>query len=353
MSLNHDALHGAKILIVDDDAYNTQLFEKILDVNGYRNFRSTNDPRGVLAMFIEYEPDLLVLDLMMPHLDGFQVMNLIGALVGEEYFPILVVTAVGSREARRQALARGAMDFMEKPFEADELCLRINNLIRVRLLQQALQEKNRLLETRVSERTRELEDYQLELKESQIEVIVRLARAAEHRDDDTGQHTQRVGLICSLLARAVGLPEDAVNTMQRAAPLHDVGKIGIPDSILLKPGRLDDEERKIMQSHCMIGADLLSGGHSDLVQLAEHIAKTHHEKWDGSGYPNGLSGDAIPIEGRILAVADVFDALTHERPYKAAWPVADAVAEIKSQSGRHFDPTVVEAFEGLPHDDLL
>lgn len=295
----------------------------------------------------------MILDLMMPHLDGFQVMNLIGAIVGETYFPILVVTAIGSRETRRQALARGAMDYVDKPFEADELCLRINNLIRVRLLQQQLQEQNRLLEERVYERTRELKDYQLELKESQIEVIVRLAHAAEHRDDDTGQHTQRVGLVCSLLARNIGLSEDEVGVMQRAAPLHDVGKIGIPDSILLKPGRLDEEERHIMQTYCAIGSDLLSGGQSELVQLAERIAASHHEKWDGSGYLNGLQEDQVPIEGRMLAVADVFDALTHERPYKQAWPVADAVAEISSQRGRHFDSIVVDAFMGLPHAGLL
>jgi putative two-component system response regulator len=348
-----DQLHNAKILIVDDDPYNTQLIEKILELNGYRNYKSVNDPRGVLALFIEYQPDLLILDLMMPHLDGFQVMNLISAIVGEDYLPILVVTAIGSRATRQQALARGAMDYVDKPFEADELCLRINNLIRVRLLQLQLQEQNRMLEERVYERTRELEDYQLELKETQIEVIVRLARAAEHRDDDTGQHTQRVGLTCSLLARNMGLTEEEVGIMLRAAPLHDVGKIGIPDSILLKPGRLDDEERTIMQSHCTIGADLLSGGQSELVQLAERIAASHHEKWDGSGYPRGLSGTQVPIEGRILAVADVFDALTHARPYKKAWPVDEAVKEIKNQRGRHFDPDIVDAFISLPHADLL
>jgi putative two-component system response regulator len=203
-----------------------------------------------------------------------------------------------------------------------------------------------LLEQRVLERTEEL-------AQSQIEILSRLARAAEFRDDDTGQHTQRVGHTSSLLAQALGLPAEQVELIRQAAPLHDVGKIAISDLILLKPGKLTDEEFATMKTHAALGATLLSDGHSDVVQLAERIAGSHHERWDGNGYPQRLAGEQIPLEGRILAIADVFDALTHERPYKKAWPVAEAVAEITRQSGRQFDPQVIAAFLTLPHEDLL
>ena len=203
-----------------------------------------------------------------------------------------------------------------------------------------------LLEQRVHERTEEL-------AQSQSEILSRLARAAEFRDDDTGQHTQRVGYAASLLAQSLGLPTEQVELIRQAAPLHDVGKIAISDLILLKPGKLTDEEFATMKTHAAIGAALLSDGHSDVVQLAERIAGAHHERWDGKGYPHQLAGEQIPLEGRILAIVDVFDALTHERPYKKAWPVAEAVAEITRQSGQQFDPQVVAAFLTLPHVDLL
>ncbi len=203
-----------------------------------------------------------------------------------------------------------------------------------------------LLEQRVQERTEEL-------AQSQIEILSRLARAAEFRDDDTGQHTQRVAHTAALLAHSLGLQSEQVELIRQAAPLHDVGKIAISDMILLKPGKLTDEEFATMKSHAALGAALLSDGHSEVVQLAERIAGAHHERWDGKGYPQRLAGEQIPLEGRILAIADVFDALTHERPYKKAWSVAEAVAEITRQSGQQFDPQVVKAFLSLPHEDLL
>jgi PAS domain S-box-containing protein len=203
-----------------------------------------------------------------------------------------------------------------------------------------------LLEQRVHERTEEL-------AQSQSEILTRLARAAEFRDDDTGQHTQRVGCTASLLAQALGLPAEQAELIRQAAPLHDVGKIAISDLILLKPGKLTDEEFATMKTHAALGAALLSNGQSDVVQMAERIAGSHHERWDGNGYPQRLAGEQIPLEGRILAIADVFDALTHERPYKKAWPVEEAVAEITRQSGQQFDPQLVAAFLTLPHEDLL
>jgi putative two-component system response regulator len=212
----------------------------------------------------------------------------------------------------------------------------------------------------VRERTRELEEAHQEilhqatiLIEAQVETIHRLALAAEYRDDDTGQHVQRVSRNCGLLARALGWQEEQVELIRKASPLHDVGKIGIPDDILLKPGKLTPDEWNVMKSHTVIGAKILSGSSFPLLQMAEEIALTHHEKWDGSGYCPGLGGEDIPLPGRIVAVADVFDALTHERPYKKAWSVDEAVSEITNQRGRHFDPQVVDAFLTLPHNTLI
>jgi putative two-component system response regulator len=202
------------------------------------------------------------------------------------------------------------------------------------------------LEAKVRERTRDLE-------ESRLEVLERLSRAAEFRDDDTGQHTQRVGRVAALLMQALGLPADEVELIRRAAPLHDVGKIGIADTILLKPGKLTPEEWAVMRTHTTLGGRILGQSRSPLLRLAEQIALTHHESWDGSGYPAGLSGDAIPLSGRVVTVADVFDALTHERPYKRAWPQAEAAEEISQQSRRRYDPRVVEAFLGLLRQGVL
>jgi len=352
--LDDALLHKARILIVDDEASHSDLLSDVLHINGYANIQSLCDPRGVLALMLEWQPDLIVLDLNMPYLDGFQVLELISSVQGEgDYLPILVNTADDTTEARQKALSGGAMDFLKKPFFAPEICLRITNLLRVRLQYRQILDRNRVLEEEVQHRTQELEGYQLELREAQLETIERLAKAAEHHDNETAQHTQRVALHCCMIGECLGIEETEANLLRKAAPLHDVGKIGIPDSILLKPGVFTSAERKIIQRHCVIGADLLSGGHSDLLKIAEDIALTHHEKWDGSGYPHGLSGQDIPVHGRILAVADVFDALTHARPYKNAWSVEDAVTEIKKQSGRHFDPDIVEAFLSLPHQELL
>jgi putative two-component system response regulator len=267
--------------------------------------------------------------------------------IGEtDYLPILVVTAEHSYNARREALTSGASDLLTKPFLADEVLVRVTNMLRLRSRTVRLQEQ-------VRQRTSQLEKYQMDLKEAQLETIMRLARAAEHRDDDTGKHTQRVGLLCSLLAQKLNWPSHEIQLMHFAAPLHDVGKIGIPDSILLKPGKFTDVERKIMQRHTKIGASLLAGGHSEILRMAERIALHHHERWDGSGYPNGLKENEIAMEGRILAVVDVFDALTHDRPYKTAWPLEEALEEINKQRGQHFDPDVVDQFLSIPQEELM
>ena len=352
--VSDEILSSAKILIVDDDVALLSLYQTVLKTAGFTNLHATSDPRGVLARFVEDEPDLLILDIRMPHINGLQLLQLLqsNSRAGVS-LPILVVTASATQENRHGALVGGAVEFIEKPFHIGDFLLLVRNLLKLHLAVREVQLQNRALVQQLVERTEELAQYQADLKEAQLEVIARLARAGEQRDDDTGQHTQRVALISGLIAQGLGLDQGCVELIQRAAPLHDVGKIGIPDSILLKPGKLTNEEFGCMQRHCQFGSDLLAGGRSDLVQLAERIALSHHEKWNGRGYPFGLAGQSIPIEGRILAVADVFDALTHERPYKRAWPVAEAVAEIKAQAGQQFDPAAVEAFLALPHAELL
>ena len=336
-----EAFQAAKILIVDDEQPNVRLLERLLQNAGYTAVSSTMDAREVASLYDDFQPDLLLLDLMMPHLDGFAVMEHLRPLIGaDNYLPILVLTADTSIPTRRRALAAGATDFLTKPFDSVELWLRIRTLLQTRFLHVQLAEQNSLLETKVRQRTQDL-------AEAEIDAIECLALAAEFRDDDTGQHTHRVGHTAALLAGHLGLDDAYVALIRRAAPLHDVGKIGIPDSILLKPGRLTDEEVVLMRRHAEIGGRILARHHSPLLQLAAEIAMTHHERWDGTGYPHGLAGKAIPVEGRIVALADVFDALTYERPYKAAWPVEQALAEMQSQSGRQFEPALVAAFAEL------
>lgn len=331
-------LAALKILIVDDQPSNVLLLEGILQEEDYMAYRSITDSREALPVFLEYRPDLVLLDLQMPYLDGFEVMKqLRGYVMPEDFLPVLVLTANITPEAKRRALAEGATDFLTKPFDATEVLLRIRNLLQTRELHHQLQNQNQVLEEKVRQRT-------LKWEETQIEILERLALAAEYRDDDTGEHTKRVGQISAQIAQVIGLPEAEVDLIRQAAPLHDVGKIAIPDSILLKPGKLTPEEFEHMKTHTTSGAKILSGGRFPLLQMAEEIALTHHERWDGSGYMLHLQGEAIPMAGRIVAVADVFDALTHERPYKKAWSQAEAIAEIQSQRGRQFEPRLVEAF---------
>ena len=336
-----ETLYQAHILIVDDQRPNVRLLERILEQAGYAAAQGTTDPRQVAELFDEFQPDLVLLDLHMPYMDGFGVMEALSTRIpAGSYFPILVVTADITPEAKRRALSAGARDFLSKPFDSTEVLLRIKNLLETRFLHLQLQNQNQALEAKVRERTRELE-------QTQLEILQRLAQAAEYRDDDTGQHTQRVGRLAARLAQDLGLPEDYIRLIRLAAPLHDLGKIGIPDHILLKPGRFSPSEYEHMKTHAAIGARILSGGRYPLLRMAEEIAYAHHERWDGSGYPLGLVGEAIPLTGRIVAVADTFDALTHERPYKHAWPVTEALDEIVRQSGEKFDPLIVAALVRL------
>ncbi|MFQ5992426.1 MAG: HD domain-containing phosphohydrolase [Nitrospiraceae bacterium] len=340
MNIDETQITNAKLLLVDDEMHNLQLLEAMLREAGYTRITSTSDSRQVLPLYLEHQPDLLVLDLKMPHLDGFAVMRQLTPRVSNGgYLPILILTAEITPEVKHEALRSGAKDFLTKPFDTTEVLLRIRNMLTTSFLQRELRSQNEHLEEQVRGRTRELD-------EAQLEILRRLALAAEYRDDETGEHTLRVGQLSAILAEHLGWLPGQVELMRRAAPLHDIGKIGIPDRILLKANDFTARDLEEMRDHVTIGSKILSGSRSSLLQLAEVIALTHHERWDGTGYMR-LKGQDIPMSGRIVTVADVFDALTHRRPYKEAWSLERARAEIAAQAGRQFDPQVVEAFLSL------
>jgi putative two-component system response regulator len=335
------------VLVVDDEDANVHLLERLLSRWGFTNVVSTTDSSRVLSLYATFRPDVLLLDLQMPTPTGLQVMeSLADDVHGPVHLPILVLTADATLETKQKALAEGARDFLTKPFDPTEVKLRLYNLLETRRLQLALQIQNETLEQRVRSRTRDLDL-------ARLETLERLALAGEYRDDNTHEHAQRVGRTVGLLAQQLGEPTEVVERLRRAAPLHDIGKVGVSDVILLKPGPLDAAEYEVMKSHATIGHQILSGSRSRVLQVSAEIALSHHEHWSGDGYPHGLAGDAIPFVGRMTAVADVFDALTHRRPYKDAWPVGAATEEIRRGAGSHFDPEVVSAFLALDPKRLL
>ncbi|MDO8176812.1 MAG: response regulator [Undibacterium sp.] len=326
-----------RILIVDDEPSNLRLLDKLLTGQGYTQLVLVQDPRDVLDRYREVRPDLILLDINMPHLDGYQVMEQLKALGDPLMPPIVILTAQHGNDHMLKALVLGARDFIGKPFNRIELLMRVQNLLDAQLAHRLVHDQKTVLEDLVRIRTEEL-------TETRLQVVRHLGRAAEYRDNETGLHIVRMSQVSALLCGSFGHTENMCELMLHASPMHDIGKIGIRDNILLKPGKLTPQEFEIMKTHTSIGADMLLGDTSELLKLARSIALTHHEKWDGSGYPNGLAGENIPREGRIVAVADVFDALTSSRPYKKAWPVDDATAFIKENAGKHFDPEVVKHF---------
>ena len=337
--LEEKEIKNASILIVDDQPANVTLIEKMLDIDGYSNVISTTDPTQVETLYLEQNSDLVLLDLNMPVMDGYQVLERIRE-IDPDYPPIIVLTAQSDRESRIKALDLGARDFLAKPLDRVELMTRIRNMLEVRIMTMAIKNQNTILDGMVKERTQEL-------NQTRLEVIRRLGRAAEYRDDMTGFHIIRMSRYAQALGLAAGMSEKEADMLLNASPMHDIGKIGIPDSILMKPGKLEADEWATMQTHVDIGVEILSGSNFDLMDMAVEVAQNHHEKWDGSGYPRGLSGEDIPLVGRVVALADVFDALTTERPYKKPWSIEDTMAFIREQSGKHFDPRLVELFEEI------
>ncbi len=327
----------ARMLIVDDQPYNIELLVRILQRSGYTNYLGLSDPTRLEQTFHDYRPDMVLLDIHMPEIDGITALQMIrGWHDDSDYLPILVLTADTTPEIKQAALAAGANDFLNKPFDRIEVLLRIHNLLQTRSLHKAMQAYNEQLELKVKERTEQLEH-------AQDEILLLLAKVSEFRDDDTGKHTKRVGILSGLIARELGLAAEQIEILRKASTLHDIGKVGIPDAILLKPGRFIPEEYEQMKKHTSLGEHILRNSSFEILKMAEIISAAHHEKWDGSGYPRGLMQEEIPLVARIVAVADFYDALTHERPYKEAWTVEQTLEEIERQSGKHFDPAIANA----------
>jgi putative two-component system response regulator len=342
-SLRESDTLAAAILVVDDEPVNVKLLERALRIVGHHNLFSTTDPRAALDLFQQHKPDLIILDLNMPFMDGFEVMRQIQNLGSDDLPPILILTAQNDQEQRVNALKLGASDYVTKPFSVEELLARVRNLLQVQLYRKYMRIRNVWLEERVRERTRELYD-------TRLQIVRRLGRAAEFRDNETGLHIIRMSQISLALGEASGMSQGDCELLLNASPMHDIGKIGIPDHILLKPGKFEPHEWETMKTHTTIGGEILSGDDSELLTLARTIAMTHHEKWDGSGYPNGLKEEQIPLAGRIVALADVFDALTSERPYKKAWSLDASLDYIDANRARHFDPKLVDLFRSRLDD---
>lgn len=349
----------ARVMIVDDDVSNIEIVREYLKADGFEHFVTTTSTSLALPKIKSYMPDIVLLDINMPNATGLEILQAMQDDPAIKLIPTIVLTSSTSSDDKLQALRLGASDFLAKPIDPSELILRVENVLAVKAYQDHLAKQSEQLEREIRLRTREL-------IRSRQEAIHCLARAAEYRDDDTGQHVLRVGRYAALISQELGFPVAAIELIEQAAQLHDVGKIGVPDSILHKPGKLDPQEFEIMRGHCgmgrriinplsheesirlkqhtSVGMQIMNSTTSPVLKLASVIAATHHEKWDGSGYPNGLSGTDIPIEGRIVAVADVFDALGSDRPYKKAFPVEKCVEIMREGRGKHFDPNVLDAF---------
>jgi len=326
-----------RVLIIDDDATNLAVMGAIVRRLEQAEAVCFSDPAGALDWLAANIPDMVLLDQMMPGHDGLDVLRALRADAALSEIPILMVTANTVADVRMEALERGATDFLTKPIRPAEFRCRVRNLLALRRSQKLLRDRAAHLAFEVEMATRALRD-------GEIDFVTRLCRAAEFRDPETGAHVERMAMYSRLIARHLGWKAQAADNLYRAAPMHDVGKLGIPDQILLKPGRLTEGEQVIMRRHAEIGYAILSGSQSPLIRLGAEIALTHHERWDGAGYPHRLAGEAIPLSGRIVAVADVFDALTSTRPYKAPWPLDRARAFLEENRGRHFDPACVDAF---------
>ncbi len=337
------------VLAVDDNDVNLMLIEAILTSTGTEVVLAHSGEEA-LAKAAQLDPDVILLDVMMPGIDGFETARRLKSDPATSLIPVVMVTALDEVQDRIRALEAGADDFLAKPVEIGELRARVKTLVQVKAYHEHMRDYQKKLEAEVEAKTRSLREATERIREAALETIMRLSAAAEYRDEETGLHIQRMSLYAAAIARRLGLPEERVRLIQAAAPMHDIGKIGIPDRILLKPGPLDDGEWAVMRQHPRIGAGILDHSDAAVIRLGEVIARCHHEKWDGSGYPRGLKGEEIPLEGRIVAVADVFDALTSSRPYRLEpfSPLDKVHAMMIEGRGKHFDPAVLDAFLAIP-----
>lgn len=344
-----DSIKQNKVLIVDDELINRKVLEGLLKSYG---LDCVSADSGTAALkLLDGSFDLILLDIMMPGMDGFAVAKTVRAIPLYADLPIIMVTALSAKEDRLRAVESGANDFIAKPIDATELRVRMTSLLRMKAYHDEVKDYQQHLEQMVAEKTRTLREALTDLEHARqatvhahIETIQKLSVAAEYKDEDTASHIMRMSRYCALIAERFGLDAEVVDLVLNSSPMHDIGKIGIPDAILLKPGKLDADEWEIMKRHASIGAKILSGGSSKFLAVGATIAASHHEKWDGTGYPQGLSGEAIPLYGRICALADVFDALTTRRPYKEAFSNEKALGIMKEGRGRHFDPTLYDVF---------
>lgn len=331
---------NARILIIDDNEDNLLCYKRFLTEAGYSHISLIQNPFEAESAFQEFKPDLMLVDYRMPPVDGIYVVERIRHQELESrYVPVIMVTSTSDAKVKDRALSTGINDYIQLEESWDELMIRIRNALRIAELHTHLRKENSILELMVKLRTEEL-------TRAHEDVLTRLARAAEFRDDQTGGHASRVGIYSAKIARAMGLPRGFENDIRTAAPLHDLGKIGISDSLLQKQGPLTDKDYEALKRHSSIGESILRGSNCQIIELAREIAFTHHERWDGKGYPRGLSGLSIPLSGRIVAVADAFDAMTTDRCYCKATTEFNALKELRKCSGSQFDPTVVAAFEG-------
>ncbi|MEK6802754.1 MAG: response regulator [Nitrospirota bacterium] len=328
---------AVKLLLIDDELPSLKLMEAILKQAGYSKITTTSDPRQAVQLYQEVKPDLIATDMRMPQMDGFEVMRQLAAVIpAEDYVPILVITGELDAPTKHRALAEGAKDFLNKPVDATEVVLRIKNQLVTRQLHRQLRMHNEHLEAQVRLRTKIVE-------QTQLDLLNRLALASEYRYDPTGSHAWRVGRMAVLLAEMKGLPADQVEMIKKTAPLHDVGKVGLSDAVILKNGPYDAADWAAMKQHTKIGSKLLSDSRAPLLMMAREIALTHHERWDGTGY-HGIKDVQIPLAGRIVALADTFDIMTHPSSYKATSTLSQARAEIETQAGKQFDPELSALF---------
>lgn len=354
-----DAIRSSKIMIIDDEQLVIRVVRRFLASDGYENFITVEDPRLALESIEREKPDVVLLDIMMPHVTGLDLLKIRQKSPTIQHIPFIILSANSEAQIKRDALQLGASDFLSKPVDPSDLVLRVQNALTVKRHHDHLANYAVELEKQVRERTRQIE-------KSREQIIHCLARAAEYRDNETGEHVIRVGKYCGIIADQLGFGPEYCHEIELAAQLHDVGKIGIPDSVLLNPGKLNTEEFDIMKTHCDLGMAIMEplansegervrrhtdmggfimdGVDSPMLELAATIARTHHEKWDGTGYPFQLKGENIPIEGRICCVADVYDALCSERPYKPKFPIKKCLEIMLSERGTRFDPIVLDAF---------
>ena len=343
--MSDQILRSNHIVVANGLGAHGRPIQQILVRDGYEHVSYVAGGAEVIALCRHMWVDLLLLDLAMADMNGFDVLEQLAPVMRKGRLQVIVVTAHTERSERYRALRAGVRDFITEPLDPAEVRLRVQNALATSTLEAELIARNVALGESIASRSEEL-------GRARQEVLAHLAIAAEFRDDDTGEHTARVGRTSAAIAAAVGLEQERVRMIAAAAPLHDIGKIGIPDRILLKHGRHDESERRIMRTHAEIGAAILSNSEVPELRLAEEIALNHHERWDGNGYPHGLAGASIPLAARIVAIADVFDALIFPRPYKEPWTIPDAVAEIGAQRGRQFDGQLVDAFMRLDHGAL-